>query len=131
MSHLVAVYGTLRAGDTNHRLLHNAEHVMDAWVDGYWLGDFGPFPVAVPSGNFDHSVFVEVYEVDDLDPFDALEGYPLFYDRCRVNIPGLDRSPWMYFQRNPGVSDWIPSGDWLLGESIPVSEGHTDAVLDS
>lgn len=95
-SNLVFVYGTLKQGYGNHRLLTEAEKLGTAIVQDVTLYDMG-FPVAIDSdGDF---VTGEVYRVDDeetMQRLDWLEGYPSFYDRKLVDTE--HGQAWMYFQ---------------------------------
>ncbi|UOF79326.1 gamma-glutamyl cyclotransferase [Caudoviricetes sp.] len=79
--HLIAVYGSLKKGFGNHRLLKSSE----------FLGTGETFPVfkMISLTNYpglldgEDSIEVEVYEVDDATfrALDLLEGYPSFYNR--------------------------------------------------
>jgi gamma-glutamylcyclotransferase (GGCT)/AIG2-like uncharacterized protein YtfP len=83
----VFVYGTLLAGESNHRLLARARLVAAARTKpGFELRDLGPFPALVRGGA--HAVTGEVYEVDEptLAALDRLEGHPRFYRRARIAL---------------------------------------------
>ncbi len=71
----IAVYGTLKRGYRNHRLLMSAECLGRDHLRDIVLYDLGPCPGALlrPSGG----VLVEVYDVDaaTFQRVDALEGY--------------------------------------------------------
>ena len=43
----VAVYGTLRQGQSNHHLLHGKTPLEQGWLEGFQLFDFGSHPAAV------------------------------------------------------------------------------------
>ncbi|MBC7171469.1 MAG: gamma-glutamylcyclotransferase, partial [Polyangiaceae bacterium] len=59
----VFVYGTLLAGEPNHRMLAGARLVAEARTEpAFELRDLGPFPGLVRGGA--HVVVGEVYEVD-------------------------------------------------------------------
>lgn len=78
MKHLVFVYGTLKTGYGNNRLLHNSLKVADATtVDPFWLVDCG-FPYMLEKHNEGQPkpVMGELWEVDDitLQNLDHLEG---------------------------------------------------------
>ena len=71
----VFVYGTLLAGEPNHRLLTGARLVAEARTKpAFELRDLGAFPGLVRGGQ--HAVAGEVYEVDvaTLAALDRLEG---------------------------------------------------------
>jgi gamma-glutamylcyclotransferase (GGCT)/AIG2-like uncharacterized protein YtfP len=99
---LVFVYGTLKKGYSNHRLLEGATCFGEAEVRDYSMVDGPGFPYAFPKT---HSwVKGEVYEVDDLGPLDRLEGYPGFYNRSKViaqtGMGGMEC--WIYhLNKNP------------------------------
>lgn len=114
---LVFVYGSLKRGFYN-------EHTMKR-ANGRFIGEFrtkmssykmvslGSFPGVVLGGN--DSIAGEVWEVDSLDPLDALEGYPDFYTRISI---GTDYGPaWMYIlsRRYESTADNYPvvsNGEW-------------------
>jgi len=78
----VFVYGTLLAGESNHRHMAGARLIGEARTEPtFRLYDLGPFPGLVAVGS--HSVIGEVYEVDEptLAMLDRLEGHPRFYVR--------------------------------------------------
>lgn len=83
----VFVYGTLLAGEPNHRVLTGARLVAKARTEpAFELRDLGPFPGLVSGGA--HAVAGEVYEVDEatLAALDRLEGHPRFYRRTRIAL---------------------------------------------
>lgn len=110
----VYVYGSLRAGMGNHRLLREAEFVREHVIYGYTMISFGAFPALVPTGK-SHAV-VEQYRVneEEFQRLDMLEGYPHFYDRCLLDTPDGEVA-WVYFiddqeLLNRGV---VEHGDWV------------------
>lgn len=70
----VAVYGTLRRGFGNNRLLHDSDYLGTEELTGFEMYSLGAFP-AVKAGN--GKIEVEVYEIQDrtLQALDILEGY--------------------------------------------------------
>ena len=83
MTNLVFVYGTLKKGFGNHRLLTKAKFIANACIfDGKML-DLGAFPALVEG---DMDIEGELYEVDKATfaALDRLEGHPTFYKRKRV-----------------------------------------------
>ena len=86
---LVAVYGTLKQGWGNHRLLERAP-VHTGTIGISKLSGVG-FPIIKLGDSY--KLNVEVYEVDpnDLSRLDSLEGYiegrtPTFYDRKTTKV---------------------------------------------
>lgn len=83
---LVGVYGTLKKGYSNHRLLENYKFKGTELIEGrYKLYDLGPFPGIKPGNG---NLFIEIYEVDDqagLNSLDELEGYPYLYSKNYVD----------------------------------------------
>lgn len=83
----VFVYGTLKEGFGNHRILKYSEYWADAvTVDRYNFFTLGPFPAVVKTNNdrLDlYRVDGEIYKVDDvvLKRLDALEGNGQLYQR--------------------------------------------------
>ena len=92
---LVSVYGTLKQGWGNHRLLQR-DPVVTGNIGIAKLDGVG-FPIIKLGDNY--RLKVEVYEVnpDDLKRLDGLEGYtpgrtPTFYDRKTINVTLADGS---------------------------------------
>ena len=111
----VLVYGTLRKGHSNHRLLGNSELVGSYMVAlPYVMKHLGGFPGLLSDGQR-HDIFCEMYEVDD-DTFqrlDYLEGYPSFYNRTEVRVG--DTQAWIYYLTDEEYYQHYPeieSGDW-------------------
>jgi gamma-glutamylcyclotransferase (GGCT)/AIG2-like uncharacterized protein YtfP len=115
-TNLYAVYGTLRAGFGNNRLLANehcellgTERSKPEWT----MVSLGGFPGVIPGGK--QEITIEVYSVNSEtveQRLDHLEGYPSFYGKTEIetqwgpaNIYVLDES---YLKRCPVVE----SGDW-------------------
>lgn len=76
-THLVLVYGSLRAGLGNHHYLHTAEFKKYLKLDGFEMYDnSGYYPYVFYTGNNDDSILGEVYEVDNMTmrDLDRLEG---------------------------------------------------------
>lgn len=105
----VAVYGSLKEGFGNHRLLTTSEKVGEDWVDGWTMYSLGGFPAIVEG---DGSIKVEIYEVDDetFSRLDRLEGYPSFYDRKKVETS--EGAAWIYYHHTPPAREIVESGEW-------------------
>lgn len=79
----IAVYGSLREGMGNFRIIESAKKLsMEKVSLPLSMFDLGGFPGLVPSDET-HDMIVEVYEVDPetYRRVERLEGYPSFYDR--------------------------------------------------
>ena len=83
----VFVYGTLKEGDYNNRVLHsggtNPKFIGERIVPGYVLVSLGGFPTMVPTpkGVTCKGVVGELYEIEEHDRLDQLEGYPSFNNK--------------------------------------------------
>ena len=96
----VFVYGTLKKGYHNHEVLteeSGGKFIGTTNVKDYALADLGSFPAAFPMAG--STIIGEVYEVEDLDSIDHLEGYPSFYNRIEVET--VYGQAWLYFQEKP------------------------------
>lgn len=90
---LFFVYGTLKRGHGNHRILKTCEFLGPAvTVDRFVLTDVG-FPYMYPEnlviGALAFPVLGEVYRVTAYgirSQLDSLEGYPGHYDRRKIDV---------------------------------------------
>lgn len=122
---IVAVYGSLRQGLGNHRLLDNdgVEFLgKGETVSKANMVSLGAFPaITQPSASGgSYPINVEVYSVDDdtFNNLERLEGYPTFYDREVVQVVMSDKrivNANIYFiaDINRG-RDVLEHGDWVL-----------------
>ena len=101
---LVAVYGSLKSGESNNRFLINSELIgSGTTAPDYNLLNFKAYPGAIPGTN---SLRVEVWAVnsDTLSKLDRLESHPHFYKREEIVIT-LDSGDlalaWMYIITKP------------------------------
>lgn len=112
----VFVYGTLLAGETNHRYMTSARLVSEAKTEAaFRLYDLGPYPGLVAVG--DHAVFGEVYEVDGptLAMLDRLEGHPRFYVRKPIVLAsGNAVETYLLMPHQVVGQPIIASGSWRL-----------------
>ena len=95
----VFVYGTLKRGQPNHRVIEGAEFLSCAVTLGGWSMIDGWFPVVMAGS--DGCVAGEVYEVDGpcLAALDRLEGNGRMYQREVVDLElegGEFTEAWMY-----------------------------------
>lgn len=110
---LVAVYGSLRKGLGNHRVISQDsthELLSTERIGGWEMYSYGGFPY-ISQG--EGEITIEVYKVDDktLVPLDRLEGYPSFYNRMQVETSqGL---AWIYYINQGSNNRPVLSGDWV------------------
>lgn len=117
MSNLVLVYGTLRTGMSNNRIMQQAggkfiDSVEISGVKMYSL--HGGYPGVVPSEDKNDYIFAELWKIKDITKLDALEGYSpqdlkgSLYIRQLLRIDGYPA--WIYFwNRKPSgnvIHDW-------------------------
>lgn len=112
---LVAVYGSLRKGLSNHRLLEQADFLGYTQTTGFKMYSLGGFPfITHEQANEQDIITIEVYAVtqEEMRRLDGLEGYPSFYNRELIDTPY--GKAWIYFI--DGERDGYPSvtdGDWF------------------
>jgi gamma-glutamylcyclotransferase (GGCT)/AIG2-like uncharacterized protein YtfP len=96
---LVAVYGTLKRGQSNHGLLSDSQFVsLGETLPNYSLLEMGGYPGAIYG---QQKLVVEVFSVSPevLARLDQLEGHPSYYERKEIPITlpsGEIIKAWMY-----------------------------------
>jgi gamma-glutamylaminecyclotransferase len=116
MGHLLFVYGTLKRGFGNNRVLGDSKFLFTGTTkEPYGFFDLGAFPCITKDG--DVHVQGEVFELDDatLERADRLEGHPHFYKRevIIVNIHDLSEEKcWAYFMVRPSYLSGKPITKW-------------------
>jgi gamma-glutamylcyclotransferase (GGCT)/AIG2-like uncharacterized protein YtfP len=115
----VFVYGTLKQGRGNHRILETSKLINSAeTVKEFTMYSLGMFPAVVPDNKLPTKIKGEVYEVTDPEVarrLDRLEGYPSFYDRQEVSVldeDGNEHTAWMYFIHRSSGWSVVESGEW-------------------
>lgn len=111
----VFVYGTLKRGHSNHQLLDRAEFLGEAVTKPeFTMLDLGFFPGVIKHGRT--PIYGEIYRVDQrqFQALDRLEGYPDFYGREQIDIPGRNETPWMYILpvKYMGQNTEVDGGIW-------------------
>lgn len=112
---LVAVYGSLLKGLSNHRVLRDSMMLGTDTINGFKMYNLGSFPAIIPG---DGAIHIEIYEV--IDPeimlnLDYLEGHPRFYKREKVDT--IYGESWIYVLNMNGrvpLSDskLVKNGNW-------------------
>ena len=98
-THQVAVYGTLKQGHGNHRLLSLSKFLGITETEEEWsMLHLGGFPGLIEGSS---AVHIEVYEVNDetFSRLDMLEGYPSFYNRREIETKF--GTAWVYYLDSP------------------------------
>ena len=115
MLELVAVYGSLKQGYGNHRLLDDSIFKGEEETKPeYTMYSMGGFPCITEGG--DTSIHAEVYRVDTnvFSRLYMLEGYPSFYDRKQIDTQY--GKAWIYLirdiERHYGTLDEVTNGRW-------------------
>ena len=116
---LIAVYGTLRKGDYNHRYLRGHDPVSIERVQGFEMYNLGgAYPYVARGGD---DITVEVYDVP-ADVFARISGMETGagYETCKVKtVPGLadmfyfDEKRHASMQTGHSIPPRILSGDWF------------------
>lgn len=119
----VFVYGTLRWGERNHRLLSDANCVARiAYAKGSLIDTAADYPAMYVDS--DDVVVGELYEVNDqqFKSLDELEGFYQpndprnHYERIQIEVQ-TDRGAieaWVYVYQKDRTAETIPFGDWKL-----------------
>lgn len=114
---LMAVYGTLRKGQGNHRFMSNSKFIGYGVLKG-WEFCVGRLTIKNTGNGF---VIVEVYDVpeSDVPAIDRLEGYPYIYNREEVDviIPGVGVvKAWVYYI--PNITRCITTESYITSERL-------------
>lgn len=119
MSKLYAVYGSLRKGLGNHRILRDSKLLGEYSTPPlFTMYSLGGFPGVIEKG--ETSVTLEVYKVEDEgieDRLDVLEGYhgkhygANLYNKEIISTPYGDAFIY-YFNRENLPYPIVASGDW-------------------
>lgn len=110
-------YGTLKRGYCNYPLLEyiGAKFVGSGFITGYKMYDLGKYPTIIKSNNKDDIVYGEIFEVEDFNRLDILEGVkwglyeriilPVNGKECYVYVCGKENEK--MFKRTPIIGDGI------------------------
>ena len=119
----VFVYGTLKRGEGNHRVMERADgkFLDEVTADApLVMWSLGGFPAVAFSDKGNKPVTGELYEVaeDNMWPLDVLEGYPDFYNRTQISVTlsdgGTFDDVWVYHLEPKDIKEdrIISSGIW-------------------
>ena len=113
----VLVYGSLKAGQPNHRVLESetTDFLGDCVLDtGFSMVDLGWYPGVVREIG-GSGITGEVYQVDEttFHSLDILEGHPTFYRREKVETVDY-KNVWIYLLPVTYLSDCdrVEGGIW-------------------
>lgn len=127
----VFVYGSLRRGEHNHRLLVDvgARYVKAARTPPHYrLLDLGSYPAAVRDGAT--ALVGEVYDVDDagMVELDRLEGVPRLYRRALVGLQdGTDAVIYTMDTAQVVGRREVAGGDWVRRPAAVAARLHEAA----
>ena len=118
--HLVGVYGTLKRGESNHRIIEAAYCIGLGYVNGHKLVSYGNYPVMTPDDeNPSRELPVELYAVTDaqLLAMDDLVVHPHYHERSKLTAMGapVGADPWVYVVPKDRVREDAPiieGGAW-------------------
>ena len=119
MEHVINlfVYGTLKRGHGNHRLLEGAEFIGRDEAPGRMYAGGVPVvkPVGRSPGEAGEWVKGEVYAVPltMLPRIDRLEGHPDGYTRTTVTLRSGRSAEIYYWLHSVDHRDYEPSGEWV------------------
>lgn len=112
----VAVYGSLKKGFGNHRLLETSERLGTDKITGWTMHSMSAYPCICEGGD---DISIEVYEINEstFSALDMLEGYPSFYNRKEVSTKY--GTAWIYYiEDDMSGYEVVPSGIWEEQEYI-------------
>ena len=120
MMHRVFVYGSLKRGFHNNRLLEESRFLGERITSNetWTMYSLGAFPGVIKSfhAGVCASISGDLYEVSDqtLTRLDMLESNGSFYKRELVPLHGEDEPAWMYVLINPA---------FFMRDMRPIYEG--------
>jgi len=135
MQKLIAVYGTLRKGESNHRVLGDSTFITTKRIAGFKMYGAHRFP-AVIKGTSTDFITIEIYRINNpkiLKEIDILEGFDRqnpnspdnFYSLQILRLEDVDEPVEIYtFDHRPemvhDLGPQIEGGDWCRrGEGDP------------
>lgn len=111
----IAVYGSLRKGLGNHRLIEDSTQLSTEEVEiPYKMISLGGFPGLIPSDTL-NKIKIELYEVTDhtYRRVEMLEGYPSFYQKNIIKSSLGEVEVYVLEDPRYQSSNPVESGDWV------------------
>lgn len=114
------VYGTLKKGHGNNSILKTSNGIIigKGHIKGFKIYSLGPFPALNKTNSDNDIVHGELYEIENLELTDMLEGYPYMYNRiltkCFLSEDTAIPNCWVYVY-NQDLSEKlspIPENEW-------------------
>jgi gamma-glutamylcyclotransferase (GGCT)/AIG2-like uncharacterized protein YtfP len=118
MKELYAVYGTLRQGFGNNRLLQNeySEYLGTQTLTApFRMVSMGGFPGMISTPGKESTITIEVFRVTNPTVearLDRLEGYPGWYDKQTINTEWGKAFIYTQTENQVGKNPPVESGDW-------------------
>lgn len=115
---LYAVYGTLRQGFGNNRLLQNeySEYLGTQTLSApFRMVSMGGFPGMISTPGKESTITIEVFSVSSPTVekrLDMLEGYPGWYDKQTINTEWGTAFIYTQTEDQVGSNPPVESGDW-------------------
>lgn len=110
----IAVYGSLRKGRGNHRVILGSTQLSEEVVNiPFYMVSLGGFPGLIPSEE-NHDITIEVYEVDEptYKSVERLEGYPRFYQKAKIQTSQGEAEIYVLEDPHYAQAPRVESGDW-------------------
>lgn len=114
MKKIIAVYGSLRKGLHNHRVLRNSKLLSTEVVNIPWrMISLQSYPGLVPSIE-NKNIVVELYEVSDdvYKNVEFLEGYPSYYQKAIIST-SLGEVEVYVLEQGYANYPLVENGDWV------------------
>jgi gamma-glutamylcyclotransferase (GGCT)/AIG2-like uncharacterized protein YtfP len=115
---LYAVYGTLRQGHGNNRLLQNefSQYLGTQTLKApFRMVSMGYFPGMIETPGKENTITIEVFRVTNPNVearLDGLEGYPGWYDKVTIDTQWGKAFIYTQTEEQVGHRPAVESGDW-------------------
>lgn len=130
MKHTLCVYGSLRLGAINNRLMEGADYVGTTQLPGFTLYELGGWFPGIKQADESAQITVDIYENVSEEHLRRLDRYEGFHEespanslfrRCEINLNKRlsGNSPeswnaWIYVYNGAvDMGNAVESGDWL------------------